>query len=161
MENSGTIVACDRDPERLKILNENMARLGVRIVHILHRDWARGQVAPELATLAPFDRILVDAPCSNTGVMRRRPDLRWRLQRTDFERMQRLQVEIVRALLPLLKPNGVLVYSTCSLEPEENEEVVRRCLAETLVMRLEGERFSLPIRDGFDGAYAAKFIRTA
>jgi len=103
MENSGTIVACDRDPERLKVLNENMARLGVRIVHILHHDWARGQVAPEIATLAPFDRILVDAPCSNTGVMRRRPDLRWRLRRTDFDRMQRLQVEIVRALVPFLK----------------------------------------------------------
>jgi len=159
MENSGTIVACDRDPQRLKVLNENMARLGVRIVHILHHDWARGQVAPELATLAPFDRILVDAPCSNTGVMRRRADLRWRLRRTDFDRMERLQVEIVRALVPLLKPNGVLVYSTCSLEPEENEEVVRRCLAAMPVMRLEAERSSLPFRDGFDGAYAAKLVR--
>jgi 16S rRNA (cytosine967-C5)-methyltransferase len=73
--------------------------------------------------------------------------------------MQRLQIEIIRALIPFLKPNGVLVYSTCSLEPEENEEVVRCCLAERPVMRLEGERFSLPIRDGFDGAYAAKLVR--
>jgi 16S rRNA (cytosine967-C5)-methyltransferase len=75
--------------------------------------------------------------------------------------MQQLQIEIVRALIPLLKPNGVLVYSTCSLEPEENKEVVRRSLAEMPVMRLEDERFSLPFRDGFDGAYAAKLIRTA
>jgi 16S rRNA (cytosine967-C5)-methyltransferase len=75
--------------------------------------------------------------------------------------MQQLQIEIVRALIPLLKPNGVLVYSTCSLEPEENKEVVRRSLAQTSSLSLETERSSLPFRDGFDGAYAAKFIRTA
>ena len=159
MENLGMIVACDRDPERLETLKVNMARVGVGIVHILRHDWTRGQVPPEITTLAPFDRILVDAPCSNTGVMRRRPDLRWRLRRTDFDRMQRLQVEIVRALIPFLKPNGVLVYSTCSLEPEENEEVVRRSLAEMPILRLEAERSSLPFRDGFDGAYAARLVR--
>ena len=159
MENLGMIVACDRDPERLETLKANMARVGVGIVHILRHDWTRGQVPPEITTLAPFDRILVDAPCSNTGVMRRRPDLRWRLRRTDFDRMQRLQIEIVRALIPFLKPNGVLVYSTCSLEPEENEEVVRRSLAEMPILRLEAERSSLPFRDGFDGAYAARLVR--
>ena len=131
MENLGIIVACDRDLERLETLKENMARLGVVIAHILRHDWTSSHVPPEIATLAPFDRILVDSPCSNTGVMRRRADLRWRLRRTDFDRMQQLQIEIVRALIPLLKPNGVLVYSTCSLEPEENKEVVRRILAQT------------------------------
>jgi 16S rRNA (cytosine967-C5)-methyltransferase len=159
MENSGTIVACDRDPARLKILDENMARLGVGIVHILRHDWTRDRVLPEMVSVAPFDRILVDAPCSNTGVMRRRPDLRWRLRRTDFDRMQQLQIEILRALIPFLKPNGVLIYSTCSLEPGENEEVIRRTLTEKPVMRLEDERFSVPFRDRFDGAYAAKLIR--
>jgi 16S rRNA (cytosine967-C5)-methyltransferase len=73
--------------------------------------------------------------------------------------MQQLQIEIVRALIPLLKPNGVLVYSTCSLEPEENERVVRRILAQTSRLSLEMERSSLPFRDGFDGAYAAKLIQ--
>jgi 16S rRNA (cytosine967-C5)-methyltransferase len=159
VQNSGTIVACDRDPERLKILNENMARLGAGIVHGLRHDWTRRRAPPEIARWAPFDRILLDAPCSNTGVVRRRPDLRWRLRPTEFDRMQRLQIEIIRALISFLKPNGVLVYSTCSLEPEENEEVVRRILAEMPVMRLEEERFSFPFRDGFDGAYAAKLIR--
>jgi 16S rRNA (cytosine967-C5)-methyltransferase len=161
MENSGMIVACDRDPKRLETLRENMARLGVGIVRILRHDWTHGHVPPEIASMAPFDRILVDAPCSNTGVMRRRADLRWRLRRTDFDRMQRLQIEIVRAVIPLLKPNGVLVYSTCSLEPDENEEVVRRSLAEMPVLRLEAERSSLPFRDGFDGAYAARLVRNA
>jgi 16S rRNA (cytosine967-C5)-methyltransferase len=161
MENLGTIVACDRDPERLQILNENMARLGVRIVHLLRHDWTRGRVPPEIASVAPFDRILADLPCSNTGVMRRRADLRWRLRRTDFDRMRHLQIEIVRPLIPLLKPNGALVYSTCSLEPEENKDVVRRILTEMPVLQLEAETYSLPFRDGFDGAFAAKIIRSA
>jgi 16S rRNA (cytosine967-C5)-methyltransferase len=161
MENLGTIVACDRDPERLQILNENMARLGVGIVHLLRHDWTRGRVPPEIASVAPFDRILVDVPCSNTGVMRRRADLRWRLQRIDFDRMRHLQIEIVRPLIPLLKPNGALVYSTCSLEPEENKDVVRRILTEMPVLQLQAETYSLPFRDGFDGAFAAKIIRSA
>ena len=160
MENSGTIVACDREPERLQLLKKNMAALGVSIVHILQHDWPRGRVPSEIASVAPFDRILIDAPCSNTGVMRRRADLRWRLRRTDFDRMHRRQIEIVRVLIPLLKSKGALVYSTCSLEREENEEVVRRILAETPALRLEAGRVSLPFRDGFDGAFAAKLIRS-
>jgi 16S rRNA (cytosine967-C5)-methyltransferase len=75
--------------------------------------------------------------------------------------MQQLQIEIAQALIPFLKPNGMLVYSTCSLEPEENKEVVHRILAQTSRLSLETERFSLPFRDGFDGAYAARLVRTA
>ena len=161
MENLGTIVACDRDPERLQILKENMARLGMSVVHILRHDWSPGHAPSAVTSSAPFDRILLDAPCTNTGVMRRRVDLKWRLRRTDFDRMHQRQIEIVRGLIPLLKPKGALVYSTCSLEPEENEEVVRRILAETPTLRLEAERLSLPFHDGFDGAFAAKFIRNA
>jgi 16S rRNA (cytosine967-C5)-methyltransferase len=161
MKNRGTIVACDRDPDRLQIVKENMARLGVGIVHIFDHDWTRGHVPAEIASMAPFDRILLDAPCSNTGVMRRRVDVRWRLQPADFPRMQQRQLEILRALIPLLAPNGVLVYSTCSLEPEENEQVVRQALTSASILRFAEEKRSLPFRDGFDGAFAAKFIRRA
>jgi 16S rRNA (cytosine967-C5)-methyltransferase len=124
----------------------------------LRHDWTHGHVPSEIASVALFDRILIDAPCTNTGVMRRRVDLKWRLRRTDFDRMHQRQIEIVRALVPLLKPKGALVYSTCSLEPEENEEVVRRILAETPALRLEAESVSLPFRDAFDGAFAAKLV---
>ena len=161
MKNRGTIVACDRDPGRLQILEENMARLGVGIVHIFEHDWTRGHVPAEIDSMAPFDRILLDAPCSNTGVMRRRVDVRWRLQPGDFPRMQQRQLKMLRALIPLLEPHGELVYSTCSLEPEENEEVVRRVLDGPLALHLMEEKRSLPFRDGFDGAFAAKFIRSA
>jgi 16S rRNA (cytosine967-C5)-methyltransferase len=159
MENRGTIVACDRDPKRLQILKGNMARLGVRIVHIFDHDWTNGHVPAEIASMAPFHRILLDAPCSNTGVMRRRVDVRWRLQPADFLRMQQRQLEMLRALISLLKADGVLVYSTCSLEPEENEQVARRILDGSSALRPIGEKRSLPFRDGFDGAFAAKFVR--
>ena len=161
MENRGTIVACDRNPERLQILKENMTRLGVGIVHTFDHDWTRGDVPMEIASMAPFHRILLDAPCSNTGVMRRRVDARWRLQPSDFPRMQQRQLEIICALVPLLKPKGTLVYSTCSFEPEENEHVVWQALTSAAVLRLEEQKHSLPFRDSLDGAFAAKFIRSA
>jgi 16S rRNA (cytosine967-C5)-methyltransferase len=161
MENRGTIVACDRDLERLEIVEENMTRLDVDIVHTFGHDWTRSHVPAEIASMAPFDRILIDAPCSNTGVMRRRVDARWRLQPADFLRMQQRQLEMIRALIALLGPEGVLVYSTCSLEPEENEQVVRQALTSAPILRLEEEKRSLPFRDGFDGAFAAKFVRSA
>ena len=161
MKNRGTIVACDRDPQRLEILTENMARLGVEIVRTFRHDWTRGRLPPEIASMAPFHRILIDAPCSNTGAMRRRVDVRWRLQPGDLPRMQQRQLELLRALIPLLEREGVLVYSTCSLEPEENEQVVRQVLNGSLTLRPMEEKRSLPFRDGFDGAFAAKFIRSA
>jgi 16S rRNA (cytosine967-C5)-methyltransferase len=160
MGNRGTIIACDRDLERLQVVGENMARLGVEIVHTFGHDWTRDRVHPEIASMAPFDRILIDAPCSNTGVMRRRVDVRWRLQPADFPRMQRRQIEMICALIPLLKPKGTLVYSTCSLEPEENQQVVRKILEGSPALRLIEEKRSLPFRDGFDGAFAAKFTRS-
>jgi 16S rRNA (cytosine967-C5)-methyltransferase len=161
MKNRGTIIACDRDPERLEILKENMVRLGVEIVQPFAHDWTRGHVPPDIASMAPFHRILIDAPCSNTGVMRRRVDVRWRLQPGDFARMQRRQLQILRALIALLSPKGALVYSTCSLEPEENEQVLKQVLTGPPILHLEEEKRSLPFRDGFDGAFAAKFMRSA
>ena len=160
MQNQGTIVACDRDPERLKTLKDNIARLDATMIHAVRHDWTRDRLKREIASVAPFDRILVDAPCTNTGVMRRRVDLRWRLRPEDFARMANEQLIITRAAIRLLKPRGVLVYSTCSLEPEENEEILHRLVAEMSILRLEGERYSLPFRDGFDGAFAAKLVRT-
>ena len=158
MKNQGTIVACDRDAERLLTLKDNMARLGIGIVHSLRHDWTRGRIPEEIGSAAPFDRILVDAPCSNTGVMRRRVDVRWRLRPRDFTRMPDQQFEIARSAISLLKPGGVLVYSTCSLETEENEQLVARVLDQFPQMRLTGQEFCLPFRDHFDGAFAVRLV---
>jgi 16S rRNA (cytosine967-C5)-methyltransferase len=149
MKNQGEIIACDRDAARLQIVRENAQRMGTTIVQTLQHDWT--QPAAELQL---FDRILLDAPCTNTGVMRRRVDVRWRLQPEDFPRMQQLQLTIAAAVIPLLKPGGTFVYSTCSIEPDENEAV-----AEQLPLRLIDTKQVLPFRDGYDGAFAAKFQR--
>ena len=156
MKNRGSIVACDRDLNRIKRLQENLDRLGVEIATVLQRDWVQNVTA---LPVAEFDRILVDAPCSNTGVMRRRVDVRWRLAADDFMRMQKRQLAITRKVMALLKRDGVLVYSTCSLEPEENEQVLALLLQEFTNFKLVEQRMITPFHDGFDGAFAAMLVR--
>jgi 16S rRNA (cytosine967-C5)-methyltransferase len=160
MKNRGVIVACDRDPERLRVLESNVMQLGIQIIRIFRLDWTRGRVPREIASIGPFDRILVDAPCTNTGVMRRRVDVRWRLRPKDFTRMPKEQFQISRAAISLLKPGGVFVYSTCSLEPEENEQLIGRLLNEFPRVRPGREESCLPFRDHFDGAFAARLADT-
>ena len=160
MKNRGVIVACDRDPERLRVLEFNATQLGIQVIRSFRLDWTQGRIPKEIASIGPFDRILVDAPCTNTGVMRRRVDVRWRLRPKDFLRMSKQQFEIARAVVRLLKPGGVFVYSTCSLEPEENEELIGRLLNEFPRMRPAGEESCLPVRDHFDGAFAARLTDT-
>lgn len=156
MGNRGTIVACDRDSRRLETLRENLRRLGISIVQSVRHDWELAGIPESIRSHAPFDRILVDVPCSNTGVMQRRVDVRWRLQPGDFARMQQRQFAIVNALIDLLKPGGILVYSTCSIEPEENEGVARE-IAGTTRLEYETQEQLLPFRDHFDGAFASRF----
>ncbi len=159
MQNRGVIIACDRDRERLQILKDNVGRLGATIVRIVRHDWTHNQLPEEILSTAPFDRILLDAPCTNTGVIRRRIDVRWRLRPEDFSRMSNEQLLISGAVFRLLKPGGTLVYSTCSLEREENEQVVRQLVARLPALTLAMEKDCLPFRDGFDGAFAAKLLR--
>jgi 16S rRNA (cytosine967-C5)-methyltransferase len=159
MQDRGIIIACERDAQRLRTLKDNILRLGITTARAVRHDWTRDDIPMEIASIAPFDRVLVDAPCTNTGVICRRVDVRWRLRPGDFSRMANAQFIISRAALHLLKPGGVLVYSTCSLEPEENEHLVRRLLSESRGLRVETEKASLPFRDGFDGAFAAKLFK--
>jgi len=158
MQNRGVIIAADCDRERLQMLKGNVSRLGATIICAVRHDWTRNHPPAEILSIAPFDRVLLDLPCTNTGVIRRRIDVRWRLRPEDFNRMSNQQLIIARAVLRLLKPDGMLVYSTCSLEPQENENVIRRLRPELPALRLEAEKDSLPFRDGFDGAFAAKLI---
>jgi 16S rRNA (cytosine967-C5)-methyltransferase len=150
MNNQGRIIAQDVSEERLKWIQENCARLGVTCVET---------VLPSTLNLQPstgFDRVLVDAPCSNTGVMRRRVDLRWRIQPEEIERLRTAQLDLLQQAAIQVKHGGVLVYSTCSLEPEENGEVVKQFLQEHADFKLESERELLPFVDGVDGAYVAR-----
>jgi 16S rRNA (cytosine967-C5)-methyltransferase len=125
MENRGRILALDPQAARLRLLARAAARLGATIVEA-H--------AGAVETLAPrwregCDRVLVDAPCSNLGVLRRNPEVKWRRTAEDLRRLEVKQRGILAAAASLAKPGGRLVYATCSLEPEENEGVVEPFLA--------------------------------
>jgi len=157
MKNEGQIVACDVSAERLVRLRENLERLAVSNVEVKRADWLNAP--PEPKEMGTFDRILLDAPCSNTGVIRRRVDVRWRLKEHDFSRMPEVQTGLIKNLARLLKPGGTLVYSTCSMEPEENEDVVRRAGAAAPELKFREARRTLPFRDKVDGAFAAMFTR--
>ncbi|NOS79590.1 MAG: 16S rRNA (cytosine(967)-C(5))-methyltransferase RsmB [Nitrospira sp.] len=133
MSNRGQIVAMDRHAVRLQVLTENCARLGTTIITSVARDArelgavvSREKIAPQLPSLGAFDRVLVDAPCSGIGVLRRHPDAKGKKDTEMLARHQVLQGEILERAFTVLRPGGVLVYSTCSTEPEETEEVITR-----------------------------------
>ncbi len=159
MQNKGVLIATDREPERMKRLNENIARLGAEIVKVHQHDWARDKVPKAIEDVGLFDRILIDVPCTNTGVMQRRVDVRWRLRPESLPELRDLQMEILRHAAGFLKPGGTLVYSTCSLEAEENEEAVQQFLLEFPNWRLVEQRVCRPFVNHYDGAFAAKIVR--
>ncbi len=154
IQNRGVIVAHDTAPERLAMVRQNVERLGASCVKTATSAELESGAAPPL-----FDRVLVDAPCSNTGVMRRRADLRWRIRPEELDRLQKTQLAILSRAATRVKPGGVLVYSTCSLEPEENERVIKAFLSATPGFALQFDRLLLPFADSVDGAYAARLIR--
>jgi len=121
MKNEGTLVATDVNAGKLLRLKAEMQRLGVSILSTLEHDlelnWPRDQ-------LQGFDRILLDAPCSGLGVMRRNPDIKWRSVKRNLKKYQTRQLRLLEKLAPLVKPGGIIVYAVCSPEPEENEAVV-------------------------------------
>jgi len=156
MGNKGRLVACDGTSTRVRRMQENLTRLHATVAECHQHDWSSDRPLPWSHTR--FDRILLDVPCSNTGVMRRRVDVRWRLQPWVFEEMTDLQMGIVGAVLPLLKSGGTLVYSTCSLDREENDQLVARVLKKYPKLHLADSRSALPWKDGMDGAYAAKLV---
>ncbi|MDF0645607.1 MAG: 16S rRNA (cytosine(967)-C(5))-methyltransferase RsmB [Nitrospira sp.] len=133
----GTILALDKHGTRLDVVAANCARLGLRSVRPItgdarYRDgWQRAASTPLARAEVRhdlFDRILVDAPCSGFGVLRRHPEAKWRKHSAALVRYQKLQLEILDALSATLRPGGALVYSTCSTEPEETEDVIARFL---------------------------------
>ena len=143
MQNKGTIYAVDQKDARLDLLRSNCRRLRIQnVVPIVGdirqpREWvptiemAGSPSVKKARQVEPFaDRILVDAPCSGLGVLRRHPEAKWRKDERALPRHQVLQCQILEAVVVCLRPGGVLVYSTCSTEPEENEDVIQRfCLA--------------------------------
>jgi 16S rRNA (cytosine967-C5)-methyltransferase len=153
MQNSGTIIATDVQPDRLTRITGNCHRLGLSIVQAtpIERD---GRDIPD----GPFDAILVDVPCSNTGVLGKRPEVRWRLSSMDFYELPVIQLRLLEAAAKRLKPDGRLVYATCSIEPEENREITTAFLGQNPRFHLAEERLHIPGQPA-DGGYQALIRR--
>jgi 16S rRNA (cytosine967-C5)-methyltransferase len=166
MDGRGRLLAFDPQPARLARVREAAARLGVDIVETL--EGAVEALAPGWA--AACEGVLVDAPCSNLGVLRRNPEVKWRRQPTDVVAAGERQRSIVAAAATLVRPGGRLLYATCSLEPEENDDVVRDFLAAHPAFTVDppaspvtpdaaGFVRCLPHRHGTDGFTAIRFRR--
>ena len=161
------VYASDISYGRMQRVMQNLRRLEVRNVETLVAD-------ARFPATTPLDAVLVDAPCTGTGTFRRHPDARWRLKTSDLAVMGALQRAIIRSAASQVKPGGLLVYATCSLEPEENDAQIESFLAERPEWRLEpppegvvpadvldaGRLRVLPQRHGVDGAFAARLRRT-
>jgi 16S rRNA (cytosine967-C5)-methyltransferase len=142
------VTACEVNPKRRRRLEENLKRTGVS-----------AKVINELAD-GLYDKVLVDAPCSNTGVLRRRPDARWNWSEEKMRELVKLQSQILDVCARLVAPGGTLVYSTCSNEPEENALQVEAFLARHGDFEFIEARESVPFDSLFDGAFAASMKKS-
>ena len=157
LKGQGTLVAMDPSSERLVPLRQNIARLQLGNIAVVRGDAARPLDLPELAVA--FDAVLADVPCTNTGVIRRRPDARWRFTAERLYAVCKRQAAILDGIVVRVRPGGRLVYSTCSLEPDENEGQVETWLARHPEFKMAEARRLFPPETGTDGAYAACLTR--
>ncbi len=144
---STLLVSADMPGRRLERLRENLSKISFMRAECAGCDLLAPDLAGTLAALglpAEFDAILLDAPCSNTGVLRRRPDARYRLSERDIPACAQIQEEMLKNALPLLAPGGRLAYSTCSIEPLENKTAPRRAIAALEGFEIESEHTILP-----------------
>jgi 16S rRNA (cytosine967-C5)-methyltransferase len=153
MRNQGKVVACDVEGRKLEPLVETCRRLGVTVVDTVALDSQHSEPPP-----GPFDAVLVDVPCSNTGVLGKRPEARWRLQPADLRHLVTLQARLLLQGCERVGSLGKVVYSTCSVEPEENRRVVEAVLGDLPNFTLEAEGESRAGRPA-DGGYWARLRR--
>ena len=155
MDNRGRIVAADIYDTKLEHVAQNATRLGIKIIEPLLIDARElGDKFPEQA-----DKVLVDAPCSGLGVLRRKADLRWKKNLDDLDALPTLQMEILSSAAKTLKRGGTLLYSTCTITRRENQEVVEKFLAAHEDFQLVEMQTLLPNVTDTDGFFSAKLIR--
>lgn len=152
MKGEGELVAMDLHDDRIAVLKQNMERLGLDWVEIVKGDARHPKKALRDRM---FDAILLDVPCLNTGVLRRRIDARWRVSTNRIKAIAETQYGLLSACAELLKENGRIVYSTCSLEPEENEDLVARWVREHPGFSKTKAKKAFPPKTNTDGAFAA------
>lgn len=166
MKDNGEIIALDKFESRLKLLEKNNERLGIKSITPVVAD------ALEFKD-APFDRILLDAPCTGTGTLSKKPDIKWKKDIFDVKKMSEHQLKLLQKAATLVKPGGVIVYSTCSIEEEENFQVVKKFLESNPDFQLKpaygllpddviddhGCVQTFPHKHQMDGVFAAKLVR--
>ncbi len=156
MSNKGKLICTDSNPKRIPRLLENLTNLNVKIAETEVFDWT--EPAPE-KWHSFFDGILLDVPCSNTGVLRKRIDARWRITPESFTQLSELQLKILSNALPCVKVGGRIVYSTCSIDSEENTTLIKDFLTDHPKFELAKELQIYPFEHQTDGAYAAVLTR--
>ena len=156
MNNTGKIIASDIYRRRLEQVDREAKRLG--IVNIETRAWDGTRVDSTLVEKA--DRVLVDAPCSGLGVIRRKPEIKYREKSLELEQMPKKQLAILSAASEYVKPEGTLVYSTCTINPEENEQVINAFLKKHTWFKREERTLLLPNVNGTDGFFICVMKRT-
>jgi len=173
MDNQGEVIALDNQGWKLTRLLENSERLQISCIKPMEIDVLESQPVGEEFT---FDRILLDAPCTGLGVLRRNPDIKWKVKPKDFHRLHRIQKQMLNNVAPLLKSGGVLVYATCTVSTEENNQTVQAFLLEhpnwhaesarpylpprcAGVVSPEGALHTWPHKHGVDGFFAVRLRR--
>jgi 16S rRNA (cytosine967-C5)-methyltransferase len=152
-------------------MRENTERLGVTNIEFVQDD--ADDFTSEIITTQRFDKILLDAPCSGLGVLSKKPDIRWKREVEDIINLSKIQRRLLGNAAKYLKPNGVIVYSTCTIEPEENMEVVKDFLASSPgfsidnaskyidreLVNEDGCIETFPHKHGIDGSFAARLVK--
>ena len=154
MNGSGEILALDVAARKLVELKRRAGRAAARNSRM--EEWGKDTLKSRLGWA---DHVLVDAPCSGLGTLRRQPDLKWRLSEEAIEETKDLQSRLLENCLEFLKEDGELVYATCSLLPSENEGQIAELLARDSRWRMDGELKVSPEETGFDGFYACRIVR--
>jgi len=150
---SAKIIATDIDSDRLEKVKENTTRLGINSVKIVAYE-NLGRTATEIG---PFDAVLLDVPCSNTGVLAKRVEARYRIKPRAIKELTKIQSELLKTAAEMLKNQGKICYSTCSIQKQENNELVKDFLLENKNFKLESEKLTLPSAESpdHDGGYIA------
>lgn len=156
LRGDGTIVAADVRDRRVRLLTRTVERSGANNIRVIQAD-----ATTRLPFAAVFDRVLIDAPCSGLGTIRRDPDIKWRRREEDLRQLAQVQRRMLEHAAAVVSPGGVLIYATCSSEPEENDEVVSAFLSANPEFQARGETLrTLPHRDGLEAFFAAMLVKT-
>ena len=171
LNNKGRIIAVDKYDAKIKMIRENFERLGITNTEFIQDD--ASEFSNEAITSQKFDKILLDAPCSGLGVLSKKPDIRWKREIEDVINLSKIQIKLLENASRYVKPGGVIVYSTCTTEPEENIDIVKEFLASHPEFSIdnaskyinkdlvneEGCIETFPHRHGIDGSFAVRLVK--